>query len=151
MKVHTNFINWLFHLLIKPQFILFCLALYNLLDVPVRYGATCPYNYQDQLWSAFLLLLAASALWLGKWWGFLGATLLSGNMVYGFVYHALKVFDVLAKTPEEAERLGTPENWVTFMRNYPEMPLQILLAAVIGVFAVVGLARLMFRKRLILS
>jgi hypothetical protein len=151
MEVSTNSTNWLFRLLIKPQFILFCFALYNLLDIPVRYGATCLYNYQPFLWFAFLLFLAASALWLGKWWSLLGAAVFTGYTVYGFVYETLKIFNVLPITPEEIETLGTPENWIGFMSNNPDTPLQILLATIIGIFAIVGLARLAFRKRLVLS
>jgi hypothetical protein len=151
MEVHPNFTSRLRRLLVKPQFILFCFALYNLLDIPVRFGATCLFNYKPFLWFAFQLFLAAAALWLGKWWSLLGAAGFTGYVVYGFVYATLKVFNVLPTTPDEIEKFGTPANWIGFMRNNPEEPLQILLAALIGIFAIVGLARLAFGKRIVLS
>ena len=147
MKANLTFIDWFFQLLIKPQFILCLLAFGNFLAIPARFGAACFYNWKYQLWFAFLLLVAASALWLEKWWGYLAAAFLSGAMVYGFAYGAFKVFDVIAKSPEEAEMWGTREDWWGFMANHPEEPLQIVLAAIIFFFASFYLIGLLRRRR----
>jgi hypothetical protein len=150
MSEHKSFIGWLFRLIVKPQFILCSLAFCNFVAVPASFGVLCFYNWKYQLWFAFLLLVAASALWLGKWWGYLASAFLSGVMVYGFAYGAFKVFDVIAKSPEEAETRGTREDWWGFMANHPEEPLQIILAAVIFCFAVFYLISLLRRGRPVL-
>jgi len=150
MREQNSFIGGLFRLVPKQQFILCGLALCNLVAVPARFGALCFYNWKYQLWFAFLLLVAASTLWLQKWWGYLAAAFLSGVMVYGFAYGAFKVFDVIAKSPEEAEMWGTREDWWGFMANHPEEPLQILLAAAIFCFAVFYLICLVGRRRPVL-
>jgi len=147
MREYQSFRGRLLRLPTKPQFILCGLALCNFVAVPARFGALCFYNWKYQLWFAFLLLVAASALWLKKWWSYLAAVFLSGAMVYGFVYGAFKVFGVIAKSPEEAEMWGTHEDWWGFMANHPEEPLQILLAAVIFGFAMFYLIGLLRRRR----
>jgi hypothetical protein len=151
MKADTTFIDWFSQLLIKPKFTLCILALGNFLAIPARFGAACFYNWKYEFWFAFLLLIAASALWLEKWWSYIGAAFLSGVMVYGFVYGTLKVFDVIAKSPADAELWGTPENWLRVMANRPEEPAQIILAALIFCFASFYLIRLIGgRKRLVM-
>ena len=126
MKERHGSIDWLFNLIAKSKFILCCLAFCNLVAVPARFGTACFYNWKYQLWFAFLLLCAASALWLEKWWSYVAAAFLSGAMVYGFAYGAFKVFDVIAKSPEEAELWGTREDWWRFMTNHPDSTLSIL-------------------------
>lgn len=152
MKANTTFIDWFFQLLIKPKFILCMLALGNFLAIPARFGAACFYNWKYELWFALLLLIAASALWLEKWWSYIGAAFLSGAIVYGFVYGVLKVFDVIARSPAEAEMSGTSGDWLQFMANHPEEPAQIILAAMIFCFASFYLIRLVgSHKRLVMS
>ena len=150
MRERQSFMGWLFRLIAKPQFTLCGLALCNFVAVPARFGALCFYNWKYQLWFAFLLLVAASALWLEKWWGYSAAAFLSGAMAYVFAYGAFKVFDVIAKSPEEAEMWGTREDWWGFMANHPEEPLQVILAAVIFGFAVFYLIVMLRRGRPVL-
>lgn len=144
MRFPADFKSFPAKLLAIPQFVLFCIALYNLFDVPVRYGATCPYNYQDQFYYAFLLLVAASALLVGKWWSYLGAVLFCAYKIYFFVGVALLAFGVIRKSPEDSL---TSEDWIAFMSNNPDEYLQIILAALIAVFAVIGLVQLFLRNR----
>ncbi len=148
MREHQSFV--LFRLIGKPRFILCSLAVCNFISVPVRFSAVCFYNWNYQLWLAFLLVVAGSALWLEKRWGFLGAAVLSGPMVFDFAYSTMKVFDVIAKSPEEAKAWGTREDWWHIMVNHPEEPFQIVLAAAIFVFAVVYLIGLLKRRRPVL-
>lgn len=150
MRVYESFIGWLFRLITKPKFILCGLALCNLVAVPARFGVACFYNWEYQFWFAFLLLVAASALWLERWWSYTVSAFLSGAMVYGFAYSAFKVFNVIAKSPEEAEMWGTRKDWWDFMANHPEEPLQIILAAVIFCFASFYLIGLIWLRRPVL-
>ncbi|MBA2502665.1 MAG: hypothetical protein H0V27_07270 [Pyrinomonadaceae bacterium] len=147
MDKDTNFANWLYDSLSKPYFVLFVISLYNFLAVPARYGGLCFHNWDQNLGLAFLLLVAASALWFGRWWSCSAAGILSGKMIFDFMGESLKVFGFLSKKATYEDKWLTPENWIGFYKNHPAELMQVFLAAGIFCFAVLYLARLMHTER----
>ena len=152
MKAWSKQLERFFRAAVRPKSILLCLALLNFLAVPVRFGALCLYNWSGVWYVAFTVLIAALALWIGKWWSYIGAIVITSPVIYGFVYEFLKVFGFLGKSPEEAERWVTPEEWRGFfIENHPEETWQIVLVAVILCYAIICLGIEIFHKRRVLS
>ena len=141
----------IFWSLIHPKSILFYLALLNFLHVPFKYGAGC-FIYWSSIWYlALTVLIAASALRLGKWWSYPVAIFLASPLVYNFVIEFLKVFGFVAMSQEEASYLGTPENWQGFyIQNHPEVTGQFILTAVILCYSFICLVEKVFHKRRVL-
>jgi hypothetical protein len=132
----------------QPKFILLALALFNFLAVHNRYGGECAYNLSDAYREFFILFVAALALWVERWWGYLGSAVLSGKAVYSFGYVVLKIFRLLP--PGAGENWIAPEEWVRIMVNNPFEPFQGILAASIFTSAAISLVRSVFRRRVFL-
>ena len=131
----------------NPKFLIAVLALLNLLAVPQRFAGLCFYNWRDAFYLAFTILVAGIALLPAKWWGYLGALVLSGTVVYDFGYVLMKTFGFIAKSPAEADSYLTPEIWLGVMRRHPEEWMQVALAAVIFICSAVYFGLDVFRNR----
>lgn len=146
MRIHTDSLAQIFRVATNPKFVLLALALWNFFTVPSRYDGLCFYNWSGALYLAFAILVAALALWLGKWWSYLGAVVSSGQIVYEFTSSTLKIFGVLPVSSDEAEMVGTSEQWLTIMQNHPEEIGQVILAAVIFFYSVICLGIVALNK-----
>ena len=135
----------------NPKSILSILALLNLLAVPQRFTGLCFYNWRDAFYLAFTILVAGIALLPAKWWGYIGALILSGTVIYDFGYVFLKVFGFIAKSSAEAEGYPTPEIWLNVMRLHPEEWVEVVLASAIFIYAAIYFGMLIFRKRRVLA
>ena len=144
MKAQTKHLT---SFVLNPKFILLTLAFLNVLAVPARYGRVCFYNWSDALGFAFLILVAALALWLSKWWSYVIGLVLTAPMLYTFGYEILKVHGVLPLTSEEKERYVTSEIWREIVWNHPEEFIAIVLAAIILCFSCSSLLRYVFSRR----
>lgn len=149
MKEQTKNLARLLRTIFDPKFILLCLALFYFLFIPFAYIPTnlCLYNWSDLWYAAFSILVAAFALWTGKFWGYVGAIVISSPMVYTFFNVLFKVYQVLPLTPEEAEMSGSPAEYWSFWRRYPEGLIHASFAMVILCYASLCFIRLMFRRR----
>jgi hypothetical protein len=148
MREHTHQPETFLRFILQPKFILLSLASLNFLAVPGRFGGLCFYNWKDALGFAFVLLIAAFALWLSKWWSYIIAATLATPIVYNFGYAVLKVHRFLPLSPEEEERWPSPADWrEIFFWNHPEELMQIVLAGIILCYSLFCLWRYIFRKR----
>jgi len=136
-----------FRLAANPRFILSALALLNLFSVPQRFGGLCFYNWRDDFYLAFEILVAAVSLLPAKWWSYTGALIISGRMIYDFSYVLLKVFGVIALEPSDPEGYPTPAIWLDVSRKHPEDWLQMALAAAIFICAAIYFGKGSFHKR----
>jgi hypothetical protein len=120
----------------SPIFILFCLALYNLLDVPVRNAPLCFHNWSGEFYVAFSILLATCLLWVGKSWSNLVAVLACCSALYDFCYTALLYAGFLSpSSPNIDTSQLKSEDWLRTMPKYPEEFLPAILATVVLTFA----------------
>lgn len=131
----------------NPKFILSVLALLNLLAVPHRFTGLCFYNWRGAFYSAFTILVAAIALLPAKSWGYICALILSGTVIYDFIYVLLRVFGIVALKPSDREGYPTPEIWLNVLQQHPEEWLQVALAAAIFMCAAIYFGMFIFRKR----
>ncbi|HLL71620.1 MAG TPA: hypothetical protein VK363_09325 [Pyrinomonadaceae bacterium] len=131
----------------NPKFILSVLALLNVLAVPQRFAGLCFYNWRDAFYLAFTILVASLGLWTATWWGYSGALIVSGTLLYDFSYVLLKVFGFIAIKPSDPEGYPIPEIWLNIMQQHPEELLQVALAAAIFSCAAIYLFRYNFSKR----
>ncbi|HZH30574.1 MAG TPA: hypothetical protein VEY11_07400 [Pyrinomonadaceae bacterium] len=126
-----------FRIVANPRFILSFLALLNLFSVPQRFNGLCFYNWRNEFYLAFEILVAAVSLLPAKWWSYTGALIISGTVIYDFGYDLLKVFGIIALTPSDPEGFPTPEIWFNVLRQHPEEWLQVALAAAIFICAAI--------------
>lgn len=131
----------------SPKFILTVLALLNVLAVPQRFAGLCFYNWRDTFYLALTILVAAFALWPATWWGYVGALIVSGPLLYDFSYGLLKVFSLIPRAAAEAESHLTPEIWLNMMQQHPEEWLHVALTAAIFSCAAIYLVRVSFHRR----
>jgi hypothetical protein len=151
MREHTKQLDSFLNFILKPKFVLLSLTSLNFLAVPGRFGRLCFYNWKGALGFAFVLLIAAFALWLSKWWSYLVAVMLVAPVIYNFGYETLKVHRFLPLTPEEEEMWPSPAVWLDiFFWNHPEELVQIILAGLIFCYAMFCLWRYVFGKRTVL-
>ena len=149
MTEQTNNLARFLRTTLNPKLILLCLASLYFLFIPFAYIPTnlCLYNWSDLWYAAFSVLVAAFALWIGKFWGYVGAIAVSSPMVYTFFNVLLKVYRVLPLSPEEVEMGNTPADYWSFWQRHPEGLIHATLATVILCYASLCLINLMFRKR----
>ena len=132
----------------SPIFVLFCLSLYNLLDVPGRNASLCFYNWSGEFYVAFSILLATSLLWVGKSWSNLVAVLACCSALYDFCYTALLYAGFLSPSSPNVDASELKfEDWLRVMRQHPEEFLPAILAAVVLAFALYYLLRSVKQKR----
>jgi hypothetical protein len=139
---------WFLRSVTNPKLILLCLSLFCFLYVPYSLGGvSCFHNWSDLWYMAFSVLVAASALCIGKWWSYAGAIVSSSSIIYNFLEGLLKVYRLLPLTSEELEMVGTPAEYWSFWRNNPEGLVFIILPGVIFCYAIICLVKTMSGKR----
>ena len=137
--------------LVKPKGILAFLALLYFLLIPKAYAALglCFYNWAGDWYAAFIVLAAALALFVERWWGYTISIFLSGYVASGTIISALKAYRVLPVSPGEAEWV-TPERFWGFFARHAENYVPFTLAALILIHASISLILYVSRRRPIL-
>jgi hypothetical protein len=146
-----------FRTLLEPKAIVLLIALLHFLWVAVYVARELQTeggrsaDVDLYLFEPFFLLLAAFILWRGKLWGFVGALLIAGLMVYQMGYLGYLRTAKFVDAPPYSRRALNAFYWGLFGEwevygDKPRHTFQLLLASVITSFAVVLLSREMYRR-----
>lgn len=146
--MREQFLSRVFLALVSPRVILAALALFYFVLIPKAYTALglCLYNWSEIWYYSFVTLVAALALSLRKWWGYLGSIALSAYVAAGPLVFALKSFGLLPVTREEAAWLS-PEAFFNSERLLETFYIPLALSALIFLHGLISLAAMIFRKR----
>ncbi|MBC7797871.1 MAG: hypothetical protein H7Z37_13440 [Pyrinomonadaceae bacterium] len=135
----------------SPKNVLLILALLNFLAVPIKYADFCFYNWRDEFYIAFSILVAAVSLRVGKLWSYCFAILTCYFAIENYINTVL-LYLGFSFLPTESD--GSRMKFEIFLRsaqNHPEELIHPILALTVIITATCYILNTLKQRRNLLK